>query len=135
MRYTKRSRKRNVQRILRWFMKERKLSELEVMLGMPELYDIVESGDELDFDDVVRAFDYLDVDVVCVPRGESKAYDWFCLTELPYDDGGKNRGWTLREERRHIKARKGRIGQSGIPKTDREDHEPGRVAEGRKGVS
>lgn len=118
MRWTKRSRKRNVRRVLLWYMRDRGVTELEVMMGMPELYDIVEGDDELDFDDVVRAFDYLDVDVVCVPRGESRAYKWFCLTELPYDDGGKNRGWTLVKERRHIRARAKR-GNKGIPGTDK----------------
>ena len=107
MKWTKRSRRRSVESVLRWYVKERKLSDLEVSLGMPELWDILDDDGEYDFDDVVRAFDYLDVDVVCVPRGDSKAMTGFwCLTELPYDDGGKNRGWTLSKERAHLRRRK-----------------------------
>ena len=106
MKWTKRSRKRGVISVLRWYMRDRKLKEIEIAIGMPELLDIVEDGGELDFDDIVRAFDYLDIDVVCVPRGDSKALNWFCLTELPYDDGGKNRGWTIGRERAHLRGRK-----------------------------
>lgn len=110
MRFTKRSRKENIRRILRWYLRDKGVSELEVMVGMPEMYDIVDGGDEMDADDMIRAFDWLDVDLVCVPRGDSKALNWFCLSELPYDDGGKNRLITLRGQRQK---RKGK-GNSGI---------------------
>lgn len=106
MKWTKRSRKRSTMSVIRWYMRDRKLNDIEIAIGMPELTDILEDEGEMDFDDVVRAFDYLDVDVVCVPRGDSRALNWFCLTELPYDDGGKNRGWTIGRERAHLRGRR-----------------------------
>lgn len=115
MKYTKRSRKGNVRRVLKWYLKDKGVSDLEISLGMPELFYVIEGVDELDFDDVVRAFDWLGVDVVCVPRGDGKALNWFCLNELPYDDGGKNRGITLRGQR---SKRKGR-GSKGIQKDNK----------------
>ena len=113
MRYTKRSRKENIRRVLKWYMRDRGVSELEVMIGMPEMYEIVDGGGEMDADDMIRAFDYLDIDLVCVPRGDSKALNWFCLSELPYDDGGKNKLVTLRGQRQKRKG-KGNNGIKGI---------------------
>ena len=113
MRFTKRSRKENIRRVLKWYMRDKGVSELEVMIGMPEMYDIVDGGDEMDADDMIRAFDYLDIDLVCVPRGDSKALNWFCLSELPYDDGGKNKLVTLRGQRQKRKG-KGNNGIKGI---------------------
>lgn len=116
MKYTKRSRKENIRRTLKWYIREKRISDLEISLGMPELHYVVEGVDELDADDLLRAFDWLDIDVVCIPRGDSKANNWFCLTEMPYDDGGKNRGLTIRGQRNK---RKGSRGDKGIPKTDK----------------
>lgn len=110
MKWTKRSRKRGVLSVLRWYMRDKGLKDIEIAIGMPELMDIVEDDGELDFDDVVRAFDYLGIDVVCVPRGDGKALNWFCLSELPYDDGGKNKLVTLRGQRQKKKGR----GNNGI---------------------
>lgn len=97
MKYTKRSRRRNIQRILAWYVREGKVNELDIMVGMPELYEVMESEEELDFDDVVRAFDFVGVDLVAVPRAESRKMEWYTVNEVPYDDGGKNRDVTALE--------------------------------------
>ena len=91
MRYTKRSRKGNIQRILKWYCKEGKISELDIALDFPELTDIMDGDEELDFDDVVRAFDYIGVDLVAIPRSETRKMEWYTITDMPFDDGGKNR--------------------------------------------
>lgn len=102
MKWTKRSRKRNVERILRWYIKEGRITELDMALDFPEMIQILEDDGEYDFDDIVRAFDYVGVDLVAIPRAESRKMEWYTLTDMPYDDGGKNRepdGITMKRRR------------------------------------
>ena len=118
MKFTKRSRKVNIQRVLRWYCKEGKITDIDIALDFPELSDIMESEGELDFDDVVRAFDYMGVDLVSVPRAESRKLEWYTITAMPYDDGGKNRepdALTMKRKR-NLKANKEGKGKSGRPK-------------------
>lgn len=110
MKYTKRTRKGNVQRILKWYCKEGKITEIDIAIDFPELEEIMNGEGELDFDDVVRAFDYLGIDLVAIPRAESRKMEWYTLTDMPFDDGGKNRepdALTMKR-RRNGKANKGR---------------------------
>lgn len=91
MKYTKRTRKRNIQRILKWYCKEGKITEIDIAIDFPALSDIMDGDEELDFDDVVKAFDYIGIDLVAVPRSETRKMEWYTLTDMPFDDGGKNR--------------------------------------------
>lgn len=91
MKWTKRSRRKNTERVLRYCKKERGLSDLDVAVDYPVFFDVIEEDGEFDFDDVVRMFDYLGYDVVAVPRGARAITEWFSLTDMPYDDGGKHR--------------------------------------------
>ena len=100
MKHTKRSRRENLERVLRWYIKECKINDLDVAVGMPELWDMLDDAGEFDFDDVVRAFDFIGVDLVAIPRGETRKMSWFTINEMPYDDGGKNRGVTAVELKR-----------------------------------
>ena len=115
MRYTKRTRKGNIRRVLKWYIKECKVSEIDIALVFPELMDIIEGEEEeLDFDDVVRAFDFVGVDLVAVPRGTTRMHDWYCITEMPFDDGGKNRDLTaLASMRRRIGRKTGKEKKGG----------------------
>ena len=90
MKWTKRSRRKNTERVLRYCKGERGLSDLDVAVDYPVFFDVVEDEGEFDFDDVVRMFDYLGYDVVAVPRGARAITEWFSLTDMPYDDGGKH---------------------------------------------
>jgi len=107
MKYTKRSRRENLERVLRWYIKECKINDLDVAVGMPELWDMLDDEGEFDFDDVVRALDFIGVDLVAVPRGETRKMSWFTINEMPYDDGGKNR------ERTAIELKRSRVGKAG----------------------
>lgn len=97
-----------MERVLRWYLKECRINELDVAVGMPELWDILEDEGEFDFDDVVRALDFIGVDLVAVPRGETRKMEWFTIGEMPYDDGGKNRDVTAIELKRRRSGRSGR---------------------------
>lgn len=119
MKWTKRSRKQNIKRVLLWYVRECKINDLDVGVGMPELWKIIEDEGELDFDDVVRAFDFIGVDLIAIPRGESRKMEWFTLTEMPYDDGGKKR------EVRAIELKRTRTGKV-------KGRGKGRVSEGQK---
>ena len=90
MKWTKRTRRRNIERVLRYYQGERNLSDLDVAVDFPVLFEIIEDK-EFDFDDVVAAFDYLGADVVVVPRKGNVLQDWFSITDMPFDDGGKHR--------------------------------------------
>lgn len=92
MNHTKRTRKENIKRILRWYCKEGKISELDMSLDCPEMLEILEDAGEPDFDDIVRAFDWIGIDLVAIPRSETRKMEWYTITAMPYDDGGKNRG-------------------------------------------
>lgn len=88
-----RTRKQNIKRLLRWFIRERKLGEMDIAAGLPALEEILDDEGEMDFDDIVRAFDWLGVDLVAVPRtmsGETRSLEWFLVNAVPYDDGGKH---------------------------------------------
>jgi hypothetical protein len=91
MKHTKRTRKTNIKRILRWYCKEGKISELDMMLDCPEMLAILEDEGEPDFDDIVRAFDWCGIDLVAIPRSEARKMEWYTITAMPYDDGGKQR--------------------------------------------
>ncbi len=91
MKHTKRTRKQNIKRILKWYCKEGKISELDMMLDCPEMLEILEDESEMDFDDIVRAFDWIGIDLVAIPRSETRKMEWYTITAMPYDDGGRNR--------------------------------------------
>lgn len=109
MKYTKRSRKENIKRILRWYIKEKRISDIDIAIGMPEIEGILDDDGEMDFDDVVRAFDFLGIDVVAVPRvserGLSRSLEWYCLNAVPYDDGGRQPEKDAGEVLRHRMAK------------------------------
>ena len=94
MKYTKRSRKQNIKRIMEWYIRERNIKEMDIAVGCPEIEDILSDDGEMDFDDAVRAFDFLGIDLVAVPRvserGMSRSFEWYCLNAVPYDDSGKH---------------------------------------------
>lgn len=90
MKYTKRTKEANVKKVLKWYQRERGITDLDAAVDFPAFLETVE-GPGVDFDDVVRAFDYVGVDLVAVPRGSRAITDWFSLTDMPYDDGGKHR--------------------------------------------
>ena len=83
-----------------------KIRDIDLAVDLPWFLDMMESDEELDFDDVMRVFDYFGVDVVAVPRGSSRLDKWYCLTEIPFDDGGKNREKTALERVRSSRKRK-----------------------------
>lgn len=104
MKWTKRTRRRNIERVLRYYQGERNLSDLDVAVDFPVLFEILGDKD-FDFDDVVAAFDYLGADVVVVPRKGNVLQDWFSITDMPFDDGGKHRAKDGVAMKRHRKLR------------------------------
>ena len=120
MKWTSRTRRVNIERILRWYCKEKKISDLDISLGMPELFNILEDEGEMDFDDIVAAFDWIGIDLVAVPRGSTKAMEWYCINAMPFDDGGKFRRRDALAEKRHRRGKELGRGRKRIQETDRE---------------
>ncbi len=91
MRHTKRTRRNNIKRLMLYYQRERGLSEIDTAADFPAFYDVLDDPRDLDFDDVVRVFDYLCVDLIAVPRGSRALTEWYSITDMPFDDGGRHR--------------------------------------------